>query len=194
MERACREAVAWQEKAGRAIQVAVNVSSLQFAREAFVDEVRETLDRTGLHPSLLQIELTESATVSGVERAAAMMDRLKAMGVTIAMDDFGTGYSSLGYLPKLAFDALKIDRSFVSELTRRPESGAFIESILTMAHNLKMRVIVEGIETHDQLEIMKALGADEAQGYLLGRPSPIPTAHLEQEPAIILAAPEPVRV
>ncbi|HET7346350.1 MAG TPA: EAL domain-containing protein [Acidobacteriaceae bacterium] len=193
MERACREAVAWQEKAGRAIQVAVNVSSLQFAREAFVDEVRDILERTGLHPSLLQIELTESATVSGVERAATMMDRLKAMGVTIAMDDFGTGYSSLGYLPKLAFDALKIDRSFVSELTLRPESGAFIESILTMAHNLKMRVIVEGIETQDQLEIMRSLGADEAQGYLLGRPSAVPTAHLKGEPAILLAA-EPVRV
>ena len=194
MERACREAVAWQEKAGRPIQVAVNVSSLQFARDAFVEEVREILDRTGLHPSLLQIELTESATVSGVERAAAMMDRLKAMGVTIAMDDFGTGYSSLGYLPKLAFDALKIDRSFVSQLTVRPESGAFVESILTMAHNLRMRVIVEGIETHDQLHIMKTLGADEAQGYLLGRPSAIPTAHLEAQTPAAFLLPEPAGV
>lgn len=194
MERACREAVTWQTKSQWPIQVAVNVSSLQFARDAFVDEVRSILDCTGLHPSLLQIELTESATVGGVERAAAMMDRLKAMGVTIAMDDFGTGYSSLGYLPKLAFDALKIDRSFVNELSLRPENEAFIESILTMAHNLNMRVIVEGIETREQLEIMKSLGADEAQGYLLGRPGPAPAAHLAAKSAVPSGEPEPARV
>ncbi|HKR28062.1 MAG TPA: EAL domain-containing protein, partial [Acidobacteriaceae bacterium] len=176
------------------IQVAVNVSSLQFARDAFVDEVRSILERTGLHPSLLQIELTESATLAGVERAAAMMDRLKAMGVTIAMDDFGTGYSSLGYLPKLAFDALKIDRSFVHELTLRPENGAFIESILTMAHNLNMRVIVEGIETWEQLEILTSLGADEAQGYLLGRPGPVPAVHLEARGSVRSGEREPARV
>ncbi|HLJ77973.1 MAG TPA: EAL domain-containing protein [Acidobacteriaceae bacterium] len=193
MERACREAMTWQSKSEWPIQVAVNVSSLQFARDGFIDEVRTILDRTGLHPSLLQIELTESATVGGVERAAAIIDRLKAMGVTIAMDDFGTGYSSLGYLPKLAFDALKIDRSFVNELTVRPENGAFIESILTMAHNLNMRVIVEGIETREQLEIMKSLGADEAQGYLLGRPGPAPTVHLEANISVSAPEPEPAR-
>ncbi|HEV2277033.1 MAG TPA: EAL domain-containing protein [Acidobacteriaceae bacterium] len=194
MERACREAVTWQRRSAWPIQVAVNVSSLQFARDAFVDEVRSILERTGLHPSLLQIELTESATLGGVERAAAMMDRLKAMGVTIAMDDFGTGYSSLGYLPKLAFDALKIDRSFVNELTLRPENGAFIESILTMAHNLNMRVIVEGIETPEQLDIMTSLGADEAQGYLLGRPGPAPAVHLEARNSVPSGEPEPARI
>ena len=194
MERACREAVTWQHRTPWPIQVAVNVSSLQFARDAFVDEVRSILERTGLHPSLLQIELTESATLAGVERAAAMMDRLKAMGVTIAMDDFGTGYSSLGYLPKLAFDALKIDRSFVHELTLRPENGAFIESILTMAHNLNMRVIVEGIETWEQLEILTSLGADEAQGYLLGRPGPVPAVHLEARGSVRSGEREPARV
>lgn len=194
MERACREAVTWQNRADRPIQVAVNVSSLQFGRDAFVDEVKDILERTGLPPTLLQIELTESATVGGVERASAMMDHLKAMGITIAMDDFGTGYSSLSYLPKLSFDALKIDRSFVNELSVRPENGAFIESILNMAHNLNMRVIVEGIETEEQLETMRKLGADEAQGYLLGKPSPAPETHLKKRSTVPSARRETVRV
>jgi diguanylate cyclase (GGDEF)-like protein len=106
MERACNEAMAWQDIAQRPVQVAVNVSTVQFGRDSFFEEVADVLHRTGLHPSLLQIELTESATVAGVERAAEMMRRLKRMGVSVAVDDFGTGYSCLSYLPKLSFDAV----------------------------------------------------------------------------------------
>lgn len=178
MERACREALLWQKMANHSIQVAVNVSSVQFARESFLEEVQSILRRTGLQPSLLQLELTESATLTGIERAADTMRRLKALGVSVAMDDFGTGYSCLSYLPRLSFDALKIDRSFVNELMVRPEIRAFVQSILTLAHNLNMRVIVEGIETREQLELVKALGSDEAQGYLLGRPSANPAEQL----------------
>ncbi|HEY1499647.1 MAG TPA: EAL domain-containing protein [Acidobacteriaceae bacterium] len=178
MERACADAVTWQRRTKRPIQVAVNVSSVQFARDTFVEEVEEILERTGLKPTLLQLELTESATLSGVERAAEIMRRLKSRGISIAMDDFGTGYSCLSYLPKLAFDALKLDRSFVNELIVRPETRAFVQSILLMAHNLHMKVIVEGIETKEQLELMRALGTNEAQGYLLGRPSPNPLEQL----------------
>jgi EAL domain-containing protein (putative c-di-GMP-specific phosphodiesterase class I) len=113
-----------------------------------------------------------------VERAADLIRRLTGRGIGVAMDDFGTGYSCLSYLPKLAFDALKLDRSFVNELIVRPETRAFVQSILLMAHNLHMKVIVEGIETKEQLELMRALGTNEAQGYLLGRPSPNPLEQL----------------
>ncbi len=180
MEKACMEAVHWQKHANRPIQVAVNVSSVQFARDSFVEEVEDILHRTGLHPCLLQIELTESATLTGVERAAEMMRRLKSKGISVAMDDFGTGYSCLSYLPKLSFDALKLDRSFVNELIVRPETQGFVKSILMLAHNLNMKVIVEGIETREQLELIRALGTNEAQGYLLGRPSPNPIEHLRR--------------
>ncbi|HVX56104.1 MAG TPA: EAL domain-containing protein, partial [Candidatus Saccharimonadales bacterium] len=187
MEQACTEAVRWQQYADRPIQVAVNVSSVQFARDSFVEEVEDILQRTGLDPSLLQIELTESATLTGVERAAEMMRRLKSKGISVAMDDFGTGYSCLSYLPKLSFDALKLDRSFVNELIVRPETRGFVKSILMLAHNLNMKVIVEGIETREQLELIRALGTNEAQGYLLGRPSPNPMEHL-RKPFVLDAA------
>jgi diguanylate cyclase (GGDEF)-like protein len=181
MERACADAVAWQEIGSRPVQVAVNVSTVQFARDSFFEEVADVLHRTGLHPSLLQIELTESATVAGVERAAEMMKRLKRMGVSVAVDDFGTGYSCLSYLPKLSFDAVKLDRSFVHELITRRETRSFVKSILELAHNLHMTVIAEGIETREQLSLIKSLGTDEAQGFLLGRPSEDPQELLRQE-------------
>jgi EAL domain-containing protein (putative c-di-GMP-specific phosphodiesterase class I) len=113
-----------------------------------------------------------------VERAADLIRRLTGKGIGVAMDDFGTGYSCLSYLPKLAFDALKLDRSFVSELVIREETRPFVQSVLSMAHNLHMKVIVEGIETKEQLDLMRSLGTNEAQGYLLGRPSPNPMEQL----------------
>ena len=174
MEQACRAAVAWQEAPGAPIQVAVSVSSVQFARETFVEEVVEVLARTGLPTTLLQIELTESATLIGIQRAAATMRRLKDLGISVVMDDFGSGYSCLSYLPKLPFDALKIDRSFVSELLASAEARALVHSILTLGHNLGMKIIVEGIENEEQLRLVQQLGGDEAQGYLLGRPIPDP--------------------
>jgi diguanylate cyclase (GGDEF)-like protein len=189
MEKACTEAVAWQEIAGRPIQVAVNVSTVQFSRDSFLEEVADILRRTGLHPSLLQIELTESATVAGIERAAEMMNRLKRMGISIAVDDFGTGYSCLSYLPKLNFDFVKLDRSFVSEMMERRETRSFVKSILELAHDLHMKVIAEGVETRQQLSLVKSLGTDEAQGFLLGRPSNDPHVRLREE-----RGPEPARV
>jgi EAL domain-containing protein (putative c-di-GMP-specific phosphodiesterase class I) len=179
MELACAEAVGWQSRGGHPIQVAVNVSSVQFARDSFADEVIETLKRTGLDPNLLQIELTESVTLIGVKRAVESMQRLQSIGISFAIDDFGMGYSCFSYLPELGFDALKIDRSFVTDLIDRPETMAMVRSIVTLAHNLGMRVIAEGIETPEQLELIKAMGGNEAQGYLLGRPTPDPVAQLE---------------
>jgi EAL domain-containing protein (putative c-di-GMP-specific phosphodiesterase class I) len=139
LERACREAVSWQGLSPNPVQVAVNVSSIQFTRETFVEEIAEVLRHTSLRPGLLQIELTESVMLSGAEPAADTMRRLRTLGVTIAIDDFGTGYSCFSYLPKLPFNTLKIDRAFVKELSTRAEMKAMIQSLVTLAHNLICR-------------------------------------------------------
>ncbi len=198
MERACREAVKWQKAGERPVQVAVNVSSVQFARDAFFDEVNDILRRTGVEPGLLQIELTESTTLDGIERVAGIIDRFRSIGISVALDGFGTGYSCLSYLPRLGFNSIKIDRSFVSDLMVHAETQAFAQSIVTMAHNLQMRVVVEGIESVDQLDLIRSLGANEAQGYLKGRPTPDPmiqlrdnrdeTGHRGEQPIAGLAA------
>jgi diguanylate cyclase (GGDEF)-like protein len=178
MDRACAEAVKWQSASSDPIQVAVNVSSLQFVRDTFVEEITEVLHHTGLKPSLLQIELTESVMVSGAERVAETMKRLRALGVSLAIDDFGTGYSCFGYLPRFPFNALKIDRSFVKEIETRSETKAMVHSLVTLAHNLNMQVIVEGVETPRQLEMIKEFGGNQVQGFLLGGPTPDPVLQL----------------
>ncbi len=178
LERACKEATRWQTISSYPVQVAVNVSSVQFARESFVAEVAEVLRHTGLAPSLLQIELTESVMLNGAGPAATTMQRLRALGVSIAIDDFGTGYSCFGYLPRLPFNALKIDRGFVKELGTTAEMNAMVRSLVTLAHNLNMQVIAEGVETPEQLEIIKNLGGNQVQGFLLGLPTPDPASQL----------------
>jgi EAL domain-containing protein (putative c-di-GMP-specific phosphodiesterase class I) len=156
------------------VQVAVNVSSIQFARATFVDEVIEILNRTGLKPNLLQLELTESVMISGIHHSVEAMKRLKGLGITFAIDDFGTGYSCLSYLSVLPFDALKIDRSFVRECKLREDGRMLLESLINLAHNMGLRVIAEGVENTEQLDLIRNLGGSEVQGYLLGRPIPNP--------------------
>ncbi len=181
MERACKDARAWQGIVDRPVQVAVNVSNIQFSRDSLFEDVADILHCTGLPANLLQIELTESAATAGIERAAELMRRLRRMGVSVAVDDFGTGYSCLSSLPKLPFDLLKLDRSFVNELMVRRETRAFVQSILTLAHDLQMTVVVEGVETKEQLSLIRSLGIDAAQGYLLGAASADPAALLRHE-------------
>jgi EAL domain-containing protein (putative c-di-GMP-specific phosphodiesterase class I) len=154
--------------------VAVNVSSHQFSRETFVEEVTEVLSRTGLAPELLQVELTESVMLTGLSASVEKMNQLHALGVSLAIDDFGTGYSCLSYLPTLPFDALKIDRSFVMQMETSPESKAMVHSLVGLAHNIGMRVIVEGVENRQQMEMIGKIGCNEVQGYLMGRPTPDP--------------------
>jgi diguanylate cyclase (GGDEF)-like protein/PAS domain S-box-containing protein len=178
MEQACYEAVNWQKMTPHPIQVAVNISTVQFRRKGFVEEVIAILDRTGLRPELLQIEVTESVMLAGLHQAAETIGRLRDMGISLAIDDFGTGYSSLSYLPSLAFDVLKIDRSFVINLTSEPETASMIRTLITLAHNFGMQVIVEGVESSEQLAIIKALGANEVQGYLTGRPTSNPMKYI----------------
>ena len=178
LEQACTEAVKWQTISPEPMQVAVNVSSIQFIRNTFVEEVDEVLCRTGLKPSLLQLELTESVMLNGMERAAETMRRLQALGISIAIDDFGTGYSCFSYLPRLPFNVLKIDRSFVKELDLKPEMKSMVQCLITLAHKLNMQVVVEGIETPHQLEMVKDFGGNQAQGFFLGRPTSDPTSQL----------------
>src|SRR5581483_3665670 len=149
----------------------------------FLEEVTEILEETGLAADRLQIELTESVMLNGAEQAAETMQQLRARGVSIAIDDFGTGYSCLSYLPKLPFNSLKIDRSFVKELEACAGSTAIVSSLVMLAQSLGMNVIVEGIETTQQLELVRALGITEAQGFLLGRPGPDPLSRLAGEEA-----------
>ncbi len=176
LERACSEAVKWQKAAPFPVQVAVNVSTIQFGRPTFVDEVKEILDWTGLDPKLLQLELTESVMINGIHSSAETMNRLKRLGITFAIDDFGTGYSCLSYLPSLPFDALKIDRSFVQECHLKPERKKLVQSLINLAHNIGLHVIVEGVENQEQLDLIRKLGGHQIQGYLLGRPTPDPTS------------------
>ncbi len=178
MERACTDCLGWQSRDDPPVQVAVNVSIVQFGRDSFVSEVEAILKKTGLDPSLLQIELTESVTLSGIEDAAQKITSLQKLGISVAVDDFGTGYSALSYIATLPFNALKIDRSFMKEIMRRTESRAMVQSIVVLAQQLGMKVIVEGVENEEQLGAIQELGADAVQGFLLGRPTPDPAAHL----------------
>jgi EAL domain-containing protein (putative c-di-GMP-specific phosphodiesterase class I) len=179
LERACAEAAKWQHLSKQPIQVAVNVSSIQFAAENFVEEIAEVLRHSQLPPNLLQIELTESVMLKGTESAATTMKRLRALGVSIAIDDFGMGYSCLSYLPKLPLTTLKIDRAFVQEIDKRAETQAMVRSFITLAHNLNLQVVAEGIETIHQLKMIEALGGNHVQGFLLGRPTADPTSQVQ---------------
>jgi len=178
LESACVEAIRWQSISPYPIQIAVNVSNIQFSRPTFVEEVSEIILRTGIDPRLLQLELTESVMVEGINSSAESMRRLKAIGVTFAIDDFGTGYSCLSYLPALPFDALKIDRSFIKTSHLSVERRLLVQSLISLAQNIGLRVIVEGVETVEQLELIQKLGGNEIQGYLLGRPTTDPTSKI----------------
>ena len=156
--------------AGRRIGVAVNISPMQFMRPDFTHIVTEVLATTGFPAELLELEITEGIFIRDLNLAVARIRELQRLGLSIALDDFGTGYSSLSYLQKMPINAVKLDRSFVSDLTTDAATVSMVKSVLSMADALKLRVVTEGVETEEQLDILKSLGCDEAQGYLLGRP------------------------
>lgn len=178
LEKACARAAAWQNTSP-CVKVAVNVSPVQFFCSDFVPQVQAALERSGLSPALLQLELTESVMLTAVDQTMKKMQELRAMGVSLAIDDFGTGYSALSYLGKLPFTSLKIGRPFVQDL-EETNSARLIEAMVALAHNFDMTVVVEGIETGKQLSAMRALGCDEVQGFLLGRPTAAPECYLGQ--------------
>ncbi|SFA96860.1 diguanylate cyclase (GGDEF) domain-containing protein [Poseidonocella pacifica] len=168
LSRACTDAATWPET----IRVAVNLSPAQFATEALVDDVEETLIRTGLTPDRLELEITETALLNQTDTTLTILARLRHFGVRIAMDDFGTGYSSLAYLRKFPFDKIKIDRSFISELEGNDESQAIVRAIIGLGSSLGIATTAEGVETSDQLAKLRAEGCQEVQGWLFSKAVP----------------------
>lgn len=174
LELACVDAVDWQRKTGQPIPVAVNISALQLRTDGFIEMVLDVLKRTGLPPTSLEMEMTESVMLGDYQQSQEVLAQLRASGIKLALDDFGTGYSSLSYLPELPFNRLKIDRSFLQKADRSRGGEALIDAVIGIAHRLGISVVVEGIETSKELEFIHTVGADEVQGYFLGRPESDP--------------------
>jgi diguanylate cyclase (GGDEF)-like protein len=170
IEQACEQAARWRDEGLPELPVSINVSSRQFHYGDLVQTVEVALLRFGLDPGLVELELTEGTLIEDVELARRTLERLHDIGVRLSVDDFGTGYSSLGYLNQFPIDALKIDRSFIDGISDSPDSAAISTAIIRMGHSLRMEVIAEGVETTDQLDLLRELNCDVVQGFLTGRP------------------------
>ncbi|HEV7816045.1 MAG TPA: EAL domain-containing protein, partial [Janthinobacterium sp.] len=172
MHSACRQNQAWQDAGLRPLKVAVNVSARQFVAGNLPALVRSALGESGLAPRYLEIELTESVMMHDSETIQSQLAELTAMGVSVSLDDFGTGYSSLGYLSRFQLDKLKIDQSFVRNITTEPRSAAIAQATIALAHGLDLMVVAEGVETQGQLHFLRGIGCDEIQGFLFSQPLP----------------------
>src|SRR5205823_1166785 len=161
----------WQEQLNLPphFNVSINLSSKQFAQPNFVEQVDSILRAAGLDPNRLKLEITESMVIENIDTTAEMLTQLRALGVELSIDDFGTGYSSLSYLHRFPINTLKIDRSFISQM-HSMENAEIVRTIITLARSLEMDVVAEGVETPDQLDQLRALGCDYAQGYIFSRP------------------------
>lgn len=173
LHQACRDITELLASSGRVLAVAVNISSLQFCRDGFLEEVQRALDLSGLPPELLELEVTESVLLDGAEPVIKLMETLKAMGVRVALDDFGTGFSSLSYLRDLPTHKLKLDRSFVQKALLDRHTAAIVQGVITMAHHMDMIVVGEGVETREEQQDMVRRHCDLLQGYLFAKPMPL---------------------
>ena len=153
-------------------KIAVNVSSIEFRDENFATNLLAILEETRLEPKSLVLELTESVLMKRAETTASILQAVRKKGACVAIDDFGTGYSSLSYLRRFPVDILKIDRSFVRQISVSEEDRAIVAAVIGLAHNLRLRVIAEGVETLDELEFLRGCQCDEVQGYYFSRPVP----------------------
>jgi predicted signal transduction protein with EAL and GGDEF domain len=172
LRTACAQNKAWQLAGFKPISVAVNLSARQFRQPDLAEMVAGILAETGLDSACLELELTESLVMQDVEKTIATLSKLKAMGIKLSIDDFGTGYSSLSYLKRFPIDTLKIDQSFVRDITTDPDDAAIAKAIISMAHDMQLRVIAEGVETEAQKTFLQQRHCDEMQGYLFSRPVP----------------------
>ena len=173
MQACCRQIAAWRMQGVETVPIAFNVSPLQLKDSAFPSRMATYLKHYGVRASDIQVEITESCLVEPVGLAARVLHQLQQMGVSIGLDDFGTGFSSLSQIRALPINTIKLDKSFVNELRSSKEAGVLVTSIITLAHNLKMQVVAEGVELMDQLVYLKTAGCDVAQGYFLSRPVPL---------------------
>jgi diguanylate cyclase (GGDEF)-like protein/PAS domain S-box-containing protein len=172
LRKAIEDYLRWRAAGLPAVRIAVNVSPLQLRHRGFIDEIRQTIGIDAQAPAGLELEITESLIMADIKLSIASLQAIRALGVTIAIDDFGTGFSSLSYLAKLPVDTLKIDRSFVIEMTAGPEGLALVSTIINLAHSLKLKVVAEGVETEEQSRLLRLLGCDEMQGFLFSKPVP----------------------
>jgi diguanylate cyclase (GGDEF)-like protein/PAS domain S-box-containing protein len=178
LREACAQNRRWQEAGLQPITVAVNLSAHQLRQPGLDVVVARILEETGLDPRYLELELTESAVMESPEQTATVLQQLKVLGLSLAVDDFGTGYSSLSHLGRFPFDTLKIDRSFVTDITTTPDQATIAKTIIAMADSLRLKVIAEGVETEAQAVYLRDQGCNELQGYLFSRP--LPATALEQ--------------
>jgi diguanylate cyclase (GGDEF)-like protein/PAS domain S-box-containing protein len=172
LSEACRQMREWLDAGVLAVPVAVNISSLEFRGDHFLDGVRAALSKSHLDPRYLELELTETVLMRHAESTAYALAQLKALGVRLAVDDFGTGYSSLSYLTRFPIDALKLDQSFVRGIADSAENAIVVKAVISMGKSLKHRVIAEGVETQEQLNFLQSHNCDEGQGYFFSRPEP----------------------
>jgi diguanylate cyclase (GGDEF)-like protein/PAS domain S-box-containing protein len=172
LRTACARARVWQDLGHPHLTVAVNLSARQFQQPDLVAQVKRALEETGLAPRCLDLEITETNAMQNAEAAIHTLRELKTLGVRISIDDFGIGYSSLNYLKRLPIDTLKIDQSFVRDITSDPDDAAIATAVIALAHTLKLRVVAEGVETQEQLAFLAARHCDRMQGYLFSRPLP----------------------
>jgi EAL domain-containing protein (putative c-di-GMP-specific phosphodiesterase class I) len=172
LEAACRQMSAWHDLSAshRDLKLSVNLSGRQFAQADLLERITRILAETRLDPRCLQLEITESVVMDNAKAIISLMGELRALGLELAIDDFGTGYSSLSYLHRFPIDTLKIDRSFVTQMTDNSENAEIVRTIVTLARSLDMEVVAEGVETADQLRQLSDLGCDYGQGYLFSRP------------------------
>jgi len=172
LREACRQVCAWQDSGLLVVPVAVNISAVEFRHKNFIEGVALILSETGMLPSYLELELTESILMQDAKSSEFVLESLKAMGMQLAIDDFGTGYSSLSYLKRFPINTLKIDQSFVRDIADDADDASIVSAMIGMGKSLKQRVIAEGVETEAQLSFLRALQCDEGQGFLFGHPLP----------------------
>jgi diguanylate cyclase (GGDEF)-like protein len=172
MTTACAQNRFWQGLGHHALRVSVNLSGRQFREKNIIDVVSRALDQTGIEPSCLEVEITESTAMWDLEKTIDILHRMADLGIRIAIDDFGKGYSSFYYLKSFPIHTLKIDRAFIADVTSSPNDAAIVRSIITMAHGLNLRVVAEGVETEEQFYFLKQNGCDAAQGFFFSKPMP----------------------
>jgi EAL domain-containing protein (putative c-di-GMP-specific phosphodiesterase class I) len=172
LRKAIADHLRWRGAGLAAVRIAVNVSPLQLRSRGFIAEIREAIGIDAKAAAGLELEITESLIMADVKHSIACLKAIRALGISIAIDDFGTGFSSLNYLSKLPVDTLKIDRSFVIDMTAGPDGMALVSTIITLAHSLKLKVVAEGVETEEQSNLLRLLKCDEMQGYLFSKPVP----------------------
>jgi diguanylate cyclase (GGDEF)-like protein len=178
LQTTCIQAQTWQHEKSVPIRVAVNLSARQFKQPNLIASVHQVLQETGLPPELLTLEITETSVMEDVDLTVNILQEFRNMGINISIDDFGTGYSSLNYLKRFPLDSLKIDQSFVQDISSDPNAAAIVKAIIAMAHSMQLKVIAEGVETHEQINLLRQSGCYSIQGYVFS--PPVPAGEFEQ--------------